>query len=261
MLGHISEDILRFGDLVLRDAAPFEHFNYSIQICVRTTFMSKCSSTEEAVKEMNASVKDETCRRRKILKHRPLRLAEDGFRTIIARTEHCLHEILAHLTLDGKASISKCVLKHFRGVSTSAKNTALPTNIILQFVKTDYICGRANIVLEDYDAVRKSFVIKRINFNVTQRVFADAALGPTKCRRLVFFLCKRGRLYWFAQTFFLFHVNLHGPGSEKEQFVFLQYSYVSSAVVEIDKELNCGCSESATDDGLSHSVNFDISNS
>lgn len=95
--------------------------------------------------------------------------------------EHCLHESIAHLTPDAKASIFKCVLEYFQGVSNITRNMAFPLNTLLTVDKTGYICGGANILLGDYDAVQKSIVMKRNIFNAIQRVFADSAFG-TKCR-------------------------------------------------------------------------------
>lgn len=59
----------------------------------------------------------------------------------------------------------------------------LPSNIILTVVKTGCIRGWKHIGAEDYDAVRRSNVMKRNIFSVLQTVFADGAFDPTKSRR------------------------------------------------------------------------------
>lgn len=89
----------------------------------------------EVVKAMNDSVKDKTRRDGKISSNRPARPARDSFRTSFAGGEHCLHQSLADLAPDAKASLSKCVSEHFQSVSYSAKNMAHPTGTLLAVVK------------------------------------------------------------------------------------------------------------------------------
>lgn len=67
MLVHILEDLLRFDDMELLDALPFEQFNYSTKTFVFMKSMKKGASMDEAVNEMNASVEYETWRDRKFL--------------------------------------------------------------------------------------------------------------------------------------------------------------------------------------------------
>lgn len=156
--------------------------------------------------------------------------------------EHCLHESLAHLFPDARAPIFKCVLGHFRGVSNSPRNMALPTNITLTVVEAGSIFVGANVGFEDYDAVRNSIVLKRNVSNAMQIFFAVGAFGLTKYRRFSVALVRGGvSSYWFAQTLLLFHVDPHGLDPEEEEFSIVQYFDVTSSVDEIDKELDFVC--------------------
>lgn len=203
VLDHTSDDMFGFGDLQRFDKPPFEHPVYTIKKGIRITSTRKSSFTEKAIKAMNESIEDRTSRGSNILNNRPTRFARDGFCIIPAGAEHGLHESVAQLTTDAKAFIFKCVFGHFQGVSSGARNMSLSTIILLTVVKTGYVCGGANIVHEDYDAVQKSIVIKRNIFNVAQKVFADGASGPAKCHRVSFvFVQVEGTLYWFAQLFY-----------------------------------------------------------
>lgn len=79
MLDHVSEDLLRFGDLRFFDASPFECFNYTIKMFIRMTSMKKNTSAGEAVNAMNDSVENEIRGGGKFLNGRPTQLARDGF--------------------------------------------------------------------------------------------------------------------------------------------------------------------------------------
>lgn len=93
-------------------------------------------------------------------------------------------------------SIFKTVFEQFRGVIENASNLALPTSTILTVVKTDHICGAANTVLKNYDAVWKSIVMNKNISSVLQRVSADGTLSLTKGRRFSVVLVKgKGVLY------------------------------------------------------------------
>lgn len=120
-----------------------------------------------------------------------------------------------------------------------------------------FICGGASIGLTDYDAVQKSVVMEGDIFCVMQRFLADGAFRPTKCRTFsVVRVQEESSLYWFAQTFLLFHVNLHEPDSEYNEFAFDQYFDMTFPVDEMDEKLNCVWLRWAADDGLDHFVNF-----
>lgn len=96
------------------------------------------------------------------------------------------------------------------------------------------------LFLGGYDAVQKSIVVERDISEVMQRVFADGTCSPTKRRRnSVVFVHDVGSPYWFAQTIFIFHLDLDEPNLKEKEFAFVQCFYVTFLVDEIYKKLNC----------------------
>lgn len=136
-----------------------------------------------------------------------------------------------------------------------------PSDILLTVINTGYICSRADIVVEDCDAVWESFVIKWNISDVLQSVFAGGAFGPTNCRRFNVVLVQGdGSLYRFAQTLLHVHENKHGPDLEEKKNAFVQYVDVTSSVDDIKKELNYAGLQWVTTYSLDHSIDFSIVN-
>lgn len=96
----------------------------------------------------------------------------------------------------------------------------LPAIVTQMVSMTGRIYSGATIFLEDHFAFQKSYVMKRNISNLTQRVLADSAFGPTKRGRFSagFFCMRMSVRIGFAQTISLFHVNLDGPHTEAEGF-------------------------------------------
>lgn len=134
---------------------------------------------------------------------------------------------------------------------SQCKKDASSKNIILGVIRAVYVCYRTIIVLEDYDAVPKSYTTKKNLSNVRREVFADGACDRTKCRWFSVLLVKvKGSLYWFSQPLLLFHLKLHVLESEEEEFAFVQYVDVTSAVDGIENETPCIRLPRTMDDSL-----------
>lgn len=112
MLDHTSEDLVRMSDFRLLDASPFEDFKYTVKTIITMTSIRKGTLMVEAVKSMNASVKDKSRSGGKTSNYYPARLARYSFRISLAGVKHCLQKSLPHLCPNAKASIFKCALEH-----------------------------------------------------------------------------------------------------------------------------------------------------
>lgn len=143
MLNHISNYLLRFGNLGLSDTSSFDHFKYALEKSVTMISTTNITSMKEAVKVINASEEDETWRYENILNNWPARLARYSFRLSFARVQIHLHESLARLTLEARASIFRCVLERFRCVFDSTRNMAFLANIIPTVVRlVEFMVGQ-----------------------------------------------------------------------------------------------------------------------
>lgn len=115
---------------------------------------------------------------------------------------------------------------------------------------------------EDYDAVRKSIVMKRDISICDEKILHRQSVWTSKVLSVRVILVQGEiSLYLFAQSLLLFHVNLHRQNSEEEKFALPQYFEVTSTDDEIYEELNCVCLRLATDNGLDYSKNFNVADS
>lgn len=64
-------------------------------------------------------------------KNRTAQLSWGGFCIYSAGVEQCLFERLARLTRNARVSISRCFLKHFQGVSSSARKKSFSAIVIV----------------------------------------------------------------------------------------------------------------------------------
>lgn len=178
----------------------------------------------------------------------------------LAGLKYCLHKSLDHSTPDSRAFLFKCVLEHFWGVSNSAKHMAFLTNIIITVNKACYIRGGAIIVVDDYDAGNQLW---------GSRTYAMWFKASSQMQHLVhqsdvclaLFMCKEWAVHITIRKPFQFFTYIDkNQILEKKIFPSSNILIGLSLLMRSSKGPNCICLRYPTNDGLDHSLYFNVAN-